>query len=149
MKNKVANKFLILLTAAILISVSIFTLGCQSQTQDNQQPKEPLNLTGTWRSVNSNSEDSWQEAEITDSAITIYWVSNKGDTKSLYWAGSYVPPTEATETYSWDSVNDKTKTKNSLLAAQGDTKTITYENNQLLYEASAMGTTKTVRLERI
>lgn len=68
-------------------------------------------LSGTWKQVNSNSSDSYQEATITANTIEIYWVSNGGETKSLYWAGTYVAPSEAVDTYSWSSVNDHEKTK--------------------------------------
>ncbi len=36
-----------------------------------------------------------------------------------------------------------------MLASGDDTKTFTYENGELIYEASAMGTTKSVHLERM
>ena len=112
------------------------------------EESEPLDLTGTWKQVNSNSEDTWQEATISGDIIEINWVSDNGDTKALYWAGSYIAPTEDTDTYTWDSVNDHEKTDSALLASGDDTKTFTYENGQLTYEASAMGVTTTVRLEK-
>ena len=75
-------------------------------------------------------------------------MSDGGDTKSLYWSGTYEAPTEATENYTWDSVNDTSKTANALLASGDETKTFTYENGVLSYEASALGTTTTVKMER-
>lgn len=112
------------------------------------QKKEPPNLTGEWKQVNSNSESTWQAAEIKDGTITVYWVSDNGDTKSLYWAGTYVAPTTPDEPYSWDSAGDRSKMDSALLASQDETKTFTYENNQLSYSASAMGSTTTVRMEK-
>ena len=67
--------------------------------------------------------------------------------QSLYWAGTYVAPQYSDEPYTWDSENDKEKTDSALLASGADTKTFTYENNQISYEASAMGSTQTVKLE--
>ena len=134
----------------ILVSVSLVLLATLAfATSCNQVSKEAPNLTGTWKSINSDNPDSWQQAEITDTTITVYWVSNNGDTKSLYWAGSFIPPKEYCTTYAWDSQNDKTSTGKSLLAANGDTKTFIYENNQISYEATALGVTKTMKLERI
>lgn len=108
-------------------------------------------LDGTWKSTNGDSEDGWQEAVINGDVITINWVSDNGDTKSLYWTGTVVEPTDKTvdDTYTWDSVNDKEQTNKAMLASGDDTKTFTYSDGELSYEALAMGTTKTVRMERI
>jgi hypothetical protein len=107
-----------------------------------------LDLSGKWKQTNSKSEDDWQEAIIEGDIIEIYWVSDGGDTKSLYWAGTYEAPAEGIKTYSWDSVNDHEKTNGSMLASSDDTKTITYEDGELSYEVSAMGTTSIVRLQK-
>lgn len=130
----------------ILISMLFCLVACGS-TNSAKVSSEPADLAGEWEQVNSNSEDSWQAATIQGETITIYWVSNSGDTKSLYWAGTYVAPTTTDEPYSWDSENDHSQTDSSLLASGDDTKTITYENGKLSYSASALGTTTTVRLE--
>ena len=37
----------------------------------------------------------WMEAAITADTITIQWVSDNGDTKSLYWKGTYTAPDKA------------------------------------------------------
>ena len=83
------------------------------------------------------------------SEIIVNWVSDNGDTKSLYWAGTYVAPTTTDEPYSWDSENDKEQTSLALLASGDDTKTFTYANGQLSYEASALGSTMTIRMEKV
>lgn len=85
---------------------------------------------------------------MSDETITIYWISDNGDTKSLYWAGSFVAPKTADEPYSWNSKNDHSKTETAMLASNDDTKAITYENGKLSYEASAMGTTTKIILEK-
>lgn len=113
-----------------------------------EQQKQPLDLSGDWKQINSNSEDSYQVATIGADTIEVNWVGDGGDTKSLYWVGTYVAPTEATDSYSWDSVNDTTQTGNALMASGDETKTFTYENGVLSYELSALGTTMTVEMER-
>ena len=80
--------------------------------------------------------------------IEINWVSDGGNTKSLYWAGTYVAPTEPTNDYAWTSENDKEKTGMALLASSDDTKEFTYKDGVISYEASAMGTTKKVELTK-
>ena len=150
--NGIAKKVAVFGCAAALAAT---LAGCSSgeqpsntEDQPAQEQKQPLSLTGTWKQSNSNSEDSYQEATIEGDTIAINWVSNGGDTKSLYWAGTYVAPTEATESYTWDSVNDKEQTTNAMLASGDDTKTFSYENGVLSYEASALGTTTTIKMER-
>lgn len=121
-----------------------------AQDQPKQEEKKaPLDLTGSWKQTNPNDPESYQEATIEGNAITVNWVSNGGDTKSLYWAGTYVAPTDPTDSYTWDSANDKEQTSKALLAAGGDTKTFTYDKGVLSYEASAMGTTTTVKMEQV
>lgn len=118
----------------------------ETKTESTTEKKEPLDLTGTWKS--EEVEGSYQEATISDSAIEINWVSDGGNTKSLYWAGTYVAPTESTDEYSWVSENDKEKTGTALLASSDDTKDFTYKDGVISYEASAMGTTKKVELTK-
>ncbi len=109
---------------------------------------EPTDLAGEWKQVNSNSKETWHSAVIEGETITIYWVSDGGNAKSLYWAGTYVAPKTSVEPYSWASANDHSQTDTSLFASGDDTKTITYEKGQLSYSASALGTTTTVRLAK-
>jgi hypothetical protein len=112
-------------------------------------PAAAIDLTGEWKQINSNSEDSWQAAVIDADTITIYWVSDNGNSKSLYWAGSFIAPITAKQPYSWNSVNDHEKTGASILASGDDIKTITYQDGVLSYSASALGTTVTIKLERL
>ena len=103
-------------------------------------------LTGEWLQVNSNAEDSYQTATITDDTITVNWVMP--DTTALYWAGSFEAPTTADEPYTWDSANDTEQTANALLASPDETKTFTYEDGQISYSVSAMGVTTPVKPEK-
>jgi hypothetical protein len=132
----------------LIIFCMTFALSACGTNDSSQTAKEPANLTGEWKQVNSNSGDSWQAATIEGETITIYWVSDNGDTKSLYWAGTYVAPTTSEEPYTWDSVNDHEQTDMALFASGDDTKAMTYENGQISYSASALGTTMTIRLEK-
>ena len=105
-------------------------------------------LTGDWKQVNAASEDSYQVATIQGDTIEIYWVTESADTKSLYWAGTFVAPETADEPYTWESANDTEKTGSALLASGDETKTFTYQDGQISYDVSAMGMTQTVRLEK-
>ncbi|MEU4014878.1 hypothetical protein AB0E56_06370 [Microbacterium sp. NPDC028030] len=150
-------------TIALLALLGISVVGCSSpessgsssnegskpeteQVQEEEAP-EPVSLEGEWKQNNSNSEDSWQQATITGDTIEVYWVADAGDTKSLYWAGTVEIPAEV-NSFSFDSANDTAKTEKSIMASGDATKTFTYENDELSYDVTAMGTTMTVRLSR-
>lgn len=51
-------------------------------------------LTGSWKQTNSGSEDAYQAATISGDTISINWVSDGGATESIYWVGTFTPPTD-------------------------------------------------------
>ncbi len=143
-----------ILTMAVICMLAFSGCGnnSASTTSDNkaeqtEEVKAP-DLTGEWKQINSDSETSYQAATIEGETIEIYWINEEDESKALYWAGTYVAPETTDEPYTWDSENDKEKTDNSILASSDDTKTITYQDGQISYEASALGVTKTIRLEK-
>ena len=148
MEKKILS-FLMIVVLGLSMSACADSAGSTStQTKKNakQEEKKPVNLTGTWKSENKNG--SWMEADIKDDVITINWVSDNGDTKSIYWIGTYEAPTKYSEQYKWTSKRDKEKTKNALLASQDDSKEITYEDGKISYEASALGSTTKVKMTK-
>lgn len=119
--------------------------GSSQETTQQQEAPKPADLTGEW--TESDPAEQYQSATITGDTIEVYWVSDGGDTKSLYWAGTFVPPTEAGD-YKWTSQNDTSKTANAMLASSAETKEFTFAGDEISYEVTALGTTKTVRLTR-
>lgn len=103
-------------------------------------------FTGTWRSEESGG--SYQEAVITDGTIKINWVSDNGKTKSIYWIGTFVAPSEPVTEYSWTSKIDKDETDFALFSSGDDTKKFTYKNGVISYEVSALGTTAIMELKK-
>lgn len=146
-KGKTMKKIAIIAAAFVL---AMCMLGCSSQSAQSasqeSEPAKPLDLTGNWKQSNSDSSKSWQEAEIADGEITVWWVTS--DSKMLYWAGTYTAPTEAVDSYSWQSENDKEQTSKAIMASSVETKEFSYSSGVLSYEASAMGVTKTVELQK-
>ena len=145
-------KKLSIVILCVALITTIFT-GCNSTKKSsvndsNTIQKQIPDLTGEWKQENNESEDSYQTAIISGDTIEIYWISDNGDTKSLYWAGSFIAPTTTDEPYSWTSENDHSKTDSAMLASSDDTKTMTYEDGVLAYEVSVMGTTTKVKLEK-
>lgn len=153
MKSRI---FSLMLCAALCLSLSACggapsgaapASGGSAAAASSSAPAAP-DLTGDWKQVNAASEDSYQVATIQGDTIEIYWVTESADTKSLYWAGTFVAPETADEPYTWESANDTEKTGSALLASGDETKTFTYQDGQISYDVSAMGMTQTVRLEK-
>lgn len=130
---------------AVILACSL--VACGSSGSSGPHAKQIPDLTGEWKQTNNDSEASYQSATISGDTIEIYWIGSD-DTKSLYWAGSYSAPTTADVPYTWDSQNDHSKTDSAIMASGDDTKTMTYQNGVLSYDVSAMGITKTVKLEK-
>jgi hypothetical protein len=105
-------------------------------------------LAGAWKQTNSGSDDAFQAAVITADTITINWVSDGGDTESIYWVGTFTPPIDDASPYTWTSSRDAAATDSAMLASTDDSKDFTFEDGELSYKASLMGTTTTVRLEK-
>ena len=134
------------------------TLGaCSGQPQGNAtnqqqaapvEQKKPLDLTGKWHATNSADESSAFEAEIKDNVITIYFVDKKADTKSLYWQGTAPAPDTTDDKYNFTSQADTDALSKSLFGSQDKTKDFKYENGVLSFDFSALGTTKTIKMER-
>lgn len=116
---------------------------------DPPEPKkETLDLTGQWKQVNAESEDSYYGAVIGDEKIELHRVSYDGGERDLYWAGSFVPPDTEEGPYSWISQVGERRTDTEAIAAHEGTKAFTYENGQIAYSVVKEGTETTVLLER-
>lgn len=135
------KKRLLALTLAFAMCLAFAACGGEGNT-----PKDPPDLTGTWKQDGFETAETYQEAIIDGDTITINWVTVEDNSKALYWAGTYIAPNTASDPYTWDSKNDHEQTDSAILASSDDTKTFTYSNGVLSYSVSAMGVTKTVEL---
>lgn len=138
------KKKLIALSLALVMCLAFVACG----DGDNSDTQSPPDLTGTWLPDDYKTAEMYQEAIINGDTITVNWVSTEDDTKMLYWAGTYVAPTDAGSSYSWDSTADHEQTDLSLFASSDDTKTFTYDNGKLSYTASGFGVSKTIELKK-
>ena len=147
------------IAVAVAGAALALTLGaCSGQPQGNAtnqqqaapvEQKKPLDLTGKWHATNSADESSVTfEAEIKDNVITIYFVDKKADTKSLYWQGTAPAPDTTDDKYNFTSQADTDALSKSLFGSQDKTKDFKYENGVLSFDFSALGTTKTIKMER-
>lgn len=120
----------------------------EKPTEKEEKAKAPVDLSGKWKS--EDNDGSWMEAEITENTISVNWISDNGDTSSVYWVGTYEAPTEYTEEYTWTSTRDQEATDGAVLASTDDTKDFTYSDadHQLTYQVSAAGTTTKMKLTK-
>lgn len=117
----------------------------QNLTRDTTVPPD---LIGEWREAN-DSEDAYHGIRIFGRTIEIYWISDGGNNKTLYWAGTYDPPVDGQEPYVWASQNDTNRTSAAVLASGDSVKEFTYKNGKLSYSASILGVTQTIVAEKV
>ena len=120
----------------------------EGEKQEVTAPALPPDLSGEWKS--EEKEEAFQGANITDDTIEIYWVGQDDgeDFVALYWAGTFVPPSDGKEPYSWESVNDTEKTSSALLASEDETKVFTYQDGKISYSVTFAGETRTLDLQK-
>lgn len=119
-----------------------------SQAATTSSSPAPADLTGTWKQSNSKSETSYQQATITKDKITVNWILDGGNTKAVYWVGTFAAPKTADEPYAFSSKRDAKATDNAMMASSDDAKEFTYKDGVLSYEVTALGVTTTVTLEK-
>ena len=127
------------LFAILLVGIFVLSLyACGSNSKTD--------LSGTWKT--KEEDGSWMEAEIKDDVITINWISDEGESTSVFWVGSYDAPKDSGNEYSWESKRDKDKTDKEPLASSDDTKKFTYKDGKLTYQMTGFGVTTTMSMTR-
>lgn len=117
------------------------------ETDQLQADPIPTDLIGIWKS--EANEGAWMEATISADSISVDWVSDEGSTRSIYWVGTYIAPTEPVDNYSWTSDRNREQTDNALLASTDDTKEFSYSSGKISYSVSMMGTTTQMELSKV
>lgn len=106
---------------------------------------EPMNLTGTW-STDQSDASFLMNADVTDDEITITWTSD--DMSALYWKGTFAIPEDATEGTPIASEADVEALSESMLGSTETSKIFKVEDGALTFPLGIAGVTKTIRLER-
>lgn len=122
---------LILILAAI-----VFALSACGNSSISIPSDSPTSSNGIWAG-------DGMTAEVKDGDIEIHFESD--DTKALYWSGTFPKTFEDGE---FESTGDTEAMFASLMGSSDETKTFTFKDGKIIYEVSAMGVTKTVKLER-
>lgn len=133
----------------LLFSILIFSLlltACSSTTSS-----EPPNLNGIWvSSENSDDGTAWIEAQIQNNIINIWFVGDDGETDSLYWHGSFKNPETAETPYIFtsDAINDSSTSGLNITLSSESSKEFTYDNDQITFDMTMLGVTKTIHLKK-
>jgi hypothetical protein len=146
------------LIAPVALAAALALTGCggsgaatptgAADSKPTEKAAQAPDLSGAWTQSNPSSEKSYQQATITADAITVDWVTDGGNTTSIYWVGSFKAPSSSSGPYTWTSQRDAAATKSALLASTDATKEFTYDGDTISYKVSAMGTTTTVKLKK-
>lgn len=136
---------IILVTTLILV---LMLSGCGTTPEKSADiiKEKQLDLTGNWAQEDKEFDEAYHAGYISGDRIEIFWMSDGGESSSLYWSGTYVAPQESEDEYAWDSVNDKTQTEYAMLASGDETKSFNYKDGKISYTASLMGNTATMYL---
>lgn len=140
-------KKLIALLAVVFVGISLSA--CQSSDSGSDANKTvsktvtssaptkeaPVSLNGTWKAEGF-------EAVIAADTIEINIVST--DSKSLYWKGTFSSGTDKIT-----SIADTEALSMSLLGSQDSEKVFGIDGDKITFKMSMMGTTKTIRLEKV
>ena len=105
-------------------------------------PVTAADLNGTWASTSTDGPTF--EATISDNLIEMNLVN--GDTKALYWKGTFPVPETVTEGTVITSAADTEALSSSMLGSQDPSKNFTHTGGKLKFDFSALGVTKTVEL---
>ena len=75
-------------------------------TETTEEKADALDLTGSWIAETQGS-GYYLAGVIHGDLIELHWVSSTDQHGSVYWAGTYKAPKEATDSYSWNSERDE------------------------------------------
>lgn len=146
------------LIAPVALAAALVLTGCSgsdatsvgaASSKAAEKTPQTFDLTGAWKQSSPASKHSYQQATITADAINVEWVTEGGDTTSVYWVGTFDAPTNPGKPYTWTSQRDAAATDSALLASTDNTKEFTYKDGTISYKVSALRTMTTVNLERV
>ena len=127
--------------AAVVLALCLSSCGSGSDAP-------PPDLTGEWRQVDA-ADNFYQIATITDDTIETYWYVVADEGVYLYWTGTFTPPEDGKEPYTWQSVNDLEKAQTSNWARREETNSFTYKDGKISFVARMGGLNVSVALERL
>lgn len=117
-----------------LIALPLALSACGPAEAARPADSKPVTHTGTWKAEGF-------EGTVTADTIEIKIVSP--DTKSLYWKGTFHEGSDVVK-----SMADTEVLAASMLGSQDASKNFAVDDNEISFDITLMGTTKTVHLKR-
>ena len=124
-------RFLSLLAAMGILAYGIFTVYARMNADRDYGP--PPDLEGNWAPANTENQSYYQIATIRGDVIECFWYTPSDGSRNLYWSGTFVPPLDGKEPYTWESQNNPRRTRTTRFALRDDTKDFTYKKGQIQY----------------
>ena len=134
-------KKIVCMAAAAALSLCLSSCG-------NGGNSAPPDLTGEWKQV-GEAGNFYQIATVSDDTIETYWYVVSDGSLYLYWTGTFTPPEDGKEPYTWQSVNDLEKAQTSSWARREETNSFTYKDGKISFVARMGSLNVSVALERL
>ena len=101
----------------------------------------PPDLTGKWGRP-SEGANWYFTATVTEDVIKVEWYQPTYDETWLYWEGTFTPPENGEEPYSWEStslhtVEELVSSRDFNRATREQSKTFTYEDGKISFIVTA------------
>ena len=120
MKQKILLPALLLFAAALLCACG-------------QQSYGPApDLDGHWTQVNP-PDNFYQTAIVSGDRIEVFWHITQDNSYYLYWSGSFDPPPDGKEPYTWESKINLARAETDPHCRREDTMTFIYKNGQIIF----------------
>ena len=107
-------------------------------TETTEEKADALDLTGSWIAETQGS-GYYLAGFIHGDLIELHWVSSTDQHGSVYWAGTYKAPKEATDSYSWSSERDEDIMATTSHGAPDASRHFSYQDGKLVLEAGQQG----------
>jgi hypothetical protein len=105
-------------------------------------------LAGVRKQNSYATDEGWMAAALSGGTVTANFVTDSGDTTSVFWAGTFTAPHDDTWPYTGTSARDAAATDTAFLASTDATKEFTYEDDEMSFSVSITGSTAIVRLSK-
>ena len=97
-------------------------------------------LTGGW--IQPTENEWFHIATLTDDQIEIWWFLPSEKKADLYWSGTFTPPADGKEPYTWISTNNYTEAELDKSfyynrTSREETKEFTYKDGRISYNVTS------------
>ncbi|AOZ96219.1 zinc ribbon domain-containing protein [Butyrivibrio hungatei] len=107
-----------------------------SASSEAVQPQKDIwDLTGSWCEDSVSEGLSGMAAFISDSEITVFWVSDNSYIRTPFWIGTYETEVNS-DSFSWTSYRNENESKKCPYHSQDDEKVFNYNNGVLTFSSS-------------